>query len=186
VRDFSPEPVSRAVIEAAIRTAAGAPSGANQQPWTFVAISDPAVKARIRAAAEGEEKAFYDGRAGDEWLKALKALGTDWRKPFLETAPWLIVIFQQRWGVSPEGRKVKHYYAPESVGIATGFLIAALHQAGLASLTHTPAPMGFLNTICGRPENEKPMILLVTGKPAEGCLVPAITKKPLDAVAVFL
>jgi nitroreductase len=144
VRDFSPEPISRAVIEAAIRTAAGAPSGANQQPWTFVAISDPAVKARIRAAAEAEEKAFYDGRAGDEWLKALKALGTDWRKPFLETAPWLIVIFQQRWGVSPEGRKVKHYYAPESVGIATGFLITALHQAGLATLTHTPAPMGFL------------------------------------------
>jgi iodotyrosine deiodinase len=186
VRDFSPESISRAVIESAIRTAAGAPSGANQQPWTFVAISDPAVKARIRAAAEAEEKAFYDGRAGDEWLKALKALGTDWRKPFLETAPWLIVIFQQRWGVSPEGRKVKHYYAPESVGIATGFLITALHQAGLATLTHTPAPMGFLNEICGRPDNEKAMILLVAGKPAEDCLVPAIAKKPLGEVAVFL
>jgi iodotyrosine deiodinase len=186
VRDFSPESISRAVIESAIRTAAGAPSGANQQPWTFVAIADPAVKARIRAAAEAEEKAFYDGRAGDEWLKTLKALGTDWRKPFLETAPWLIVIFQQRWGVSPEGRKVKHYYAPESVGIATGFLITALHQAGLATLTHTPAPMGFLNEICGRPDNEKAMILLVAGKPAEDCLVPAIAKKPLGEVAVFL
>jgi iodotyrosine deiodinase len=186
VRDFSPESISRAVIESAIRTAAGAPSGANQQPWTFVAIADPAVKARIRAAAEAEEKAFYDGRAGDEWLKALKALGTDWRKPFLETAPWLIVIFQQRWGVSPEGRKVKHYYAPESVGIATGFLITALHQAGLATLTHTPAPMGFLNEICGRPDNEKAMILLVAGKPAKDCLVPAIAKKPLGEVAVFL
>jgi iodotyrosine deiodinase len=186
VRDFSPEPVPREVIEAAIRTAAGASSGANQQPWTFVAISDPAVKAHIRVAAEAEERAFYDGRAGDEWLEALKALGTDWRKPFLEIAPWLIVIFQQRWGVSPEGRKIKHYYAPESVGIATGFLIAALHQAGLATLTHTPAPMGFLNEICGRPDNEKAMILLVVGKPARGCLVPAIRKKPLEEVAAFL
>ena len=186
VRDFSPERVPREVIEAAIRTAAGAPSGANQQPWNFVAISNPTVKARIRVAAEEEERAFYDERAGDEWLEALKALGTDWRKPFLEIAPWLIVIFQQRWGMSPEGRRIKHYYAPESVGIATGFLIAALHQAGLASLTHTPAPMGFLNEICGRPDNEKAMILLVVGKPAEGCLVPAITKKPLDEVASFL
>lgn len=186
VRDFSPDPVPRDVIEAAIRTAAGAPSGANQQPWTFVAISDPAIKARIRVAAEEEERAFYDSRAGEEWLEALRALGTDWQKPFLEIAPWLIVIFQQRWGVSPTGRRVKHYYAPESVGIATGFLIAALHQAGLASLTHTPAPMGFLNEICGRPEGEKAMILLVVGKPAEGCLVPAIGKKPLGEVAVFL
>jgi iodotyrosine deiodinase len=174
VRDFSPEPVSRAVIESAIRTAAGAPSGANQQPWTFVAISDPTIKARIRVAAEAEEKAFYDGRAGDEWLEALKALGTDWRKPFLEIAPWLIAIFQRRWGLSPDGRRIKHYYAPESVGIAAGFLIAALHQAGLATLTHTPAPMGFLNEICGRPDYEKAMILLVVGRPAEGCLVPAM------------
>ena len=186
VREFSGAPGSREIIEAAIRIAAGAPSGANQQPWTFVAISDPAVKARIRVAAEEEEKAFYSGRAGQEWLQALSVLGTDWRKPFLEIAPWLIVIFQQRWGLTPEGRKVKHYYAPESVGIATGFLIAALHQAGLATLTHTPAPMGFLNEICGRPDNEKAMILLVVGKPAENCLVPAIEKKPLDEVAVFL
>ena len=186
VRDFSPEPVPRAVIESAIRTAGGAPSGANQQPWSFVAIDDPAIKARIRAAAEEEERAFYDGRAGEEWLEALSALGTDWEKPFLETAPWLVVIFQQRWGNGLDGRRVKHYYAPESVGIATGFLIAALHHAGLSTLTHTPAPMGFLNEICGRPENEKPVILLVVGRPAPGCMVPAIGKKSLDEVATFL
>jgi iodotyrosine deiodinase len=186
VRDFSDEPVPREVIESAIRIAGSAPSGANQQPWTFVAVSDPAIKARIRAAAEDEERAFYDGRAGEEWLELLKVLGTDWRKPFLEAAPWLIVIFQQRWGVRPDGRRVKHYYAPESVGIATGFLIAALHEAGLATLTHTPAPMGFLNEICGRPENEKAVILLVVGKPAPGCRVPAIGKKPLDEIATFL
>jgi len=186
VRDFSPEPVPRELIEGAIRVAASAPSGANQQPWTFVAISDPAVKSRIRAAAEEEERSFYAGRAGDEWLEALAPLGTDWEKPFLETAPWLIVIFQQRWGVGPDGRRTKHYYAPESVGIATGFLIAALHQAGLATLTHTPAPMGFLNEICGRPEHEKAVILLVVGRPAPDCEVPAITKKPLEEVAIFL
>lgn len=186
VRDFSPEPVPRAVIESAIRVAAGAPSGANQQPWSFVAIADPAIKARIRVAAEEEERAFYGGRAGEEWLDALGPLGTDWQKPFLETAPWLVVIFQQRWGLGPYGARVKHYYAPESVGIATGFLIAALHEAGLATLTHTPAPMGFLNEICGRPDHEKAMILLVVGRPAEGCLVPAIGKKALDEVATFL
>jgi iodotyrosine deiodinase len=186
VRDFSPDPVPREVIESALRIAGSAPSGANQQPWTFVAISDPAIKARIRVAAEEEERTFYESRAGEEWLKALAVLGTDWRKPFLETAPWLIVIFQQRWGVRPDGRRAKHYYAPESVGIATGFLIAALHQAGLATLTHTPAPMGFLNQICGRPENEKPVILLVVGKPAPGCEVPAIGKKPLEDISVFL
>lgn len=185
VRDFSPEPVGREIIEAALRTAGGAPSGANQQPWTFVAIAAPAIKTRIRAAAEDEERAFYGGRAGAEWLDALAPLGTDSDKPFLEIAPWLIVIFQQRWGFGPDGRRVKHYYAPESVGIATGFLIAALHHAGLATLTHTPAPMGFLNQICGRPDHEKAMILLVVGKPAENCLVPAIGKKPLDEVAVF-
>jgi len=186
VRDFSPEPVAREIVETAIAAAGSAPSGANQQPWTFVAISDPAVKARIRQAAEAEEKAFYDGRAGEEWLEALAVLGTDWEKPFLEAAPWLIAIFQQRWGLGPDGRKIKHYYAPESVGIATGFLIAALHEAGLATLTHTPSPMGFLNEICGRPENEKPVILLVVGKPAPGCRVPAIDKKPLTEIARFL
>ena len=177
VRDFSDEPVPREVIESAIRIAGSAPSGANQQPWTFVAVGDPALKARIRVAAEQEERAFYDGRAGEEWLEVLKVLGTDWTKPFLETAPWLIVIFQQRWGIRPDGGRAKHYYAPESVGIAAGFLISALHQAGLATLTHTPAPMGFLNEICGRPENEKPVILLVVGKPAPDCRVPAIEKE---------
>ena len=186
VRDFSPEPVPREVIEAAIRAAATAPSGANQQPWFFVAISDPALKARIREAAEAEEKAFYAGRAGVEWLDALLPFGTTWEKPFLETAPWLVVIFQQRWGVRPDGGKAKHYYAPESVGIATGLLIAALHGAGLATLTHTPSPMGFLNEICGRPESEKAAILLVVGRPAPGCQVPAIGKKPFGEVAAFL
>ncbi|MDE2364598.1 MAG: nitroreductase family protein [Hyphomicrobiales bacterium] len=186
VRDFSPEPVAREIIEAAIAAAASAPSGANQQPWTFVAISDPAIKTRIREAAEIEEKAFYEGRAGQEWLEALGPLGTDWEKPFLETAPWLIAIFQQRWGVGPDGARIKHYYAPESVGIATGFLIAALHEAGLATLTHTPSPMGFLSEICGRPDNEKPVILLVVGKPAPGCRVPDIAKKPFDEIARFL
>ena len=186
VRDFSPEPVPREVIEAAIRAAATAPSGANQQPWFFVAISDPALKARIREAAEAEEKAFYAGRAGVEWLDALLPFGTTWEKPFLETAPWLVVIFQQRWGVRPDGGKAKQYYAPESVGIATGLLIAALHGAGLATLTHTPSPMGFLNEICGRPESEKAAILLVVGRPAPGCQVPAIGKKPFGEVAAFL
>ena len=185
VRDFSDQPVDRAIIESAIRTAASAPSGANQQPWTFVAISDPALKAKIRIAAEEEEKAFYAGRAGEEWLEALSPFGTDWQKPFLETAPWLIVIFQQRWGLRPDGGRAKHYYAPESVGIATGFLIAALHQAGLVTLTHTPAPMNFLSEVCGRPANEKAMILLVAGLPAKGCAVPDIGKKSFEDVAVF-
>jgi nitroreductase len=186
VRDYADTPVPRAVIAEAVRTAALAPSGANQQPWTFVCISDPAVKARIRAAAEEEEKAFYGGRAGEEWLGALSHLGTDWEKPFLETAPWLIAIFGQRWGTGADGEKVKHYYVPESVGIASGFLIAALHNAGLATLTHTPSPMGFLNDICGRPENEKAYILLVVGYPAEGCRVPRIKKKTLDEVSVWI
>ena len=186
VRDFSADPVDRAIIETAIAAAGSAPSGANQQPWTFVAISDPGIKARIRKAAEEEEKAFYGGRAGEEWLQALGPLGTDWEKPFLETAPWLIAIFQQRWGIGPSGERIKHYYAPESVGIATGFLIAALHQAGLATLTHTPSPMGFLSEICGRPENEKPVILLVAGHPAQNCHVPAIGRKSFTEIARFL
>jgi len=186
VRDFSSEPVARDIIEQAILAAGSAPSGANQQPWTFVAISDASVKSRIRAAAEEEEKAFYSGRAGAEWLAALSHLGTDWEKPFLETAPWLIAIFMQRWGLGADGKRVKHYYALESVGIAVGFLIAALHEAGLATLTHTPSPMGFLNEICGRPDNEKAVVLLVVGKPADGCRVPAIAKKPLDEIARFI
>ncbi len=186
VRDYSDRPVPRALIEEAVMAAATAPSGANQQPWTFVCISDPAIKSRIRASAEEEEKAFYGGRAGAEWLDALAHLGTDWEKPFLETAPWLIAIFGQRYGVGAEGDRVKHYYMPESVGIATGFLIAALHQAGLATLTHTPSPMGFLNEICGRPDNEKALILLVVGYPADACQVPVIEKKSLGDVAVFV
>jgi iodotyrosine deiodinase len=186
VRDYSDRPVPREIIAEAVRTAALAPSGANQQPWTFVCIADPAVKARIRAAAEEEERAFYGGRAGEEWLAALSHLGTDWQKPFLEAAPWLIAIFGQRYGTDANGHKVKHYYVPESVGIACGFLIAALHNAGLATLTHTPSPMGFLNEICGRPESEKAYILLVAGYPAHGCRVPKIAKKTLEEVSVWL
>jgi nitroreductase len=186
VRDYSDRPVPREIIENAVRTASLAPSGANQQPWTFVCISDAAIKARIRSAAEEEERNFYEGRAGQEWLEALRHLGTDWRKPFLETAPWLIAIFGQRYGAGANGDKVKHYYVPESVGIACGFLIAALHNAGLATLTHTPSPMGFLNEICGRPDNEKAYILLVAGFPTPDCTVPVIDKKPLDQVSVWL
>lgn len=186
VRDYSDRPVPRQIIANAVRTAALAPSGANQQPWTFACIADPAIKTQIRIAAEDEEKTFYSGRAGEEWLGALRHLGTDWEKPFLQTAPWLIAIFGQRYGTGPDGEKVKHYYVPESVGIASGFLIAALHNAGLATLTHTPSPMGFLNQICGRPESEKAYILLVTGYPAEDCKVPVITKKTLDEVSVWM
>jgi nitroreductase len=186
VRDYSDRPVPRELIETAVRAAGTAPSGANQQPWTFACIADPEKKRRIREGAEEEERAFYAGRAGEEWLGALSHLGTDANKPFLETAPWLIAIFAQRWGHDAQGRKVKHYYVPESVGIATGFLIAALHDAGLATLTHTPAPMNFLNAICERPDNEKALILLVVGYPAEGCTVPAIGRKPLEEIATFL
>jgi nitroreductase len=186
VRDFSPRPVSRALIEAAVMTASSAPSGANQQPWTFACVSDPTLKARIRAAAEAEERAFYAGRAGVEWLDALAPLGTTWQKPFLETAPWLIVVFAQRHGIGPDGQRVKHYYVPESVGIACGLLIASLHLAGLATLTHTPSPMGFLAEACGRPDHEKALMVIVAGHPAEGCQVPVIAKKTLDQVAVFL
>jgi nitroreductase len=185
VRDFSDRPVARSLIEDAVMTAATAPSGANQQPWTFACISDPAVKARLRVAAEEEEKAFYQHRAGTEWLEALGPLGTDADKPFLETAPWLIAVFGQRYGLA-NGKRIKHYYVPESVCIATGFLIAALHNAGLATLTHTPSPMGFLNTICDRPEHEKAYVLVVVGYPAPGCEVPAISKKPLEEVSVWL
>jgi nitroreductase len=186
VRDFSDRPVPREIIEMAVRTAGTAPSGANQQPWSFVCISSPEIKSVIRAGAEEEERAFYAGRAGQEWLDALSHLGTDDNKPFLETAPWLIVMFAQRWGIGPNGEKTKHYYVPESIGIAAGFMIASLHGAGLATLTHTPAPMNFLNQICGRPDNEKAVILLVVGYPAEGAQVPDIARKPLDDIATFL
>lgn len=189
VRDFADRPVPMAAITAAIRTAGRAPSGANQQPWHFAVITDPARKRRLRQLAEREEHEFYHGgRAPEAWLDALAPLGTNASKPFLETAPVLIVIFAQRWGIAPDGTQVKHYYVPESVGIATGFLIAALHQAGLATLTHTPAPMNFLNEICDRPEHEKPSILLVVGYPAAECQVPVAggVKKPLDEIASFL
>jgi nitroreductase len=177
VRQFSDRAVPRNVIEHALLAAGSAPSGANLQPWHFTVITSPAAKRRIREEAEREERAFYAGRAPQEWLDALAPLGTDASKPFLEIAPVLIAIFAQRHGTLPDGRLVKHYYVPESVGIATGFLIACLHDAGLATLTHTPSPMGFLNEICGRAENEKPYILLVTGFPADNCEVPAAAMK---------
>lgn len=188
VREFSDHQVDRTVIEAAIDAARHAPSGANHQPWHFVAVADPAVKARIREAAEVEEKAFYDGKATEEWLRALKPLGTDWRKPFLETAPWLIVAFAQQWGSWPDGSRKKNYYVPESVGIACGFLLATLHHAGLATLTHTPNPMGFLGTLLGRPKNEKAYMIVVAGHPAPDAVVPlhALAKRPFDEVATFV
>ncbi len=176
VRDYSDRPVPRAVIEDCVRAAGTAPSGANQQPWHFVAISDPAMKSRIRAAAEEEEEKFYAGGGGDAWLQALEPIGTDASKPHLDIAPWLIVIFAQRWGYR-NGERVKHYYVPESVGIATGMLITALHTAGLSCLTHTPNPMKFLNELCDRPENEKPIMILAVGHPAEDATVPSVAKK---------
>lgn len=186
VRDFSDRPVPMEIIASAIRTAGMAPSGANRQPWHFVVVTDPAVKGAIRTAAEEEERAFYDGRAPKEWLEALEPLGTDWRKPFLETAPVLIVIFQQLWGSVPSGGRVKNYYVLESVGIATGFLIASLHQAGLATLTHTPSPMGFLREVLKRPSNEKAAMILVAGHPAADAQVPRIAKKSIEEIATFV
>jgi nitroreductase len=186
VRDYSDRPVPRAVIEDCLRAAGSAPSGANLQPWHFVAVADPAVKREIRLAAEAEEREFYEHRASEEWLAALAPLGTTAEKPFLEAAPWLIGIFEQRWGYDASGAKVKHYYPKESVGIATGLLIAALHEAGLATLTHTPSPMKFLNRIMGRPPQERPFLLLVTGYPAADARVPDISRKPLEEIATFL
>lgn len=188
VRDFSDRPVPRDIIETCLRAAGTAPNGANHQPWHFCVIGDPAAKRRIRAAAEAEEKEFYAGKAGEEWLKALAPLGTDADKPFLDTAPWLIAVFGARKSVSADGVLRKNYYVPESVNIAVGFLIAALHQAGLATLTHTPAPMGFLNEICGRPDEEKPYILMVVGYPAENATIPAhaMEKKPLGEIVSFI
>ena len=188
VRDFSDEVVEREVIEACVLAAGSAPSGANHQPWHFVCISDPVTKRAIRQAAEAEEEAFYSGKAGEVWLNDLKKIGTDAAKPFLETAPWLIAIFAERYGINQEGEHVKHYYVPESVGIATGFLIGALHHLGLATLTHTPNPMKFLNRILGRPQRERPYVLLVVGHPADNASVPraAITKKPLSEIATFV
>lgn len=181
VRDYLPEPVPRAVLEAALLAAGTAPSGANLQPWHFTVIADPAIKRQVREAAEIEERDFYAGKAPPEWLEALAPLGTDADKPFLETAPALIAIFAQRYADLGDGRRRKNYYVPESVGIATGFLIAALHHAGLVTLTHTPSPMNFLNGLCGRPDSEKPYILLVVGYPADGAQVPVHggIKKPM-------
>jgi nitroreductase len=183
VRDFAPDPVPRALIETAIRTAGTAPSGANRQPWTFVAVDDPDLKQAIRTAAEAEERQNYEGgRFPPEWLAALQPLGTSWEKPFLTTAPWLVVVFRQDHAVDAEGALLKNYYVSESVGIACGFFIAALHRMGLATLTHTPSPMGFLRTILNRPPNEKPYILFPVGFPAPDARVPDIQRKPLEEI----
>jgi len=186
VRHFSDRPVPRKIIEECLIAAGTAPNGANLQPWHFVLISDPKVKREIRIAAEEEEQEFYHRRAPQEWLDALAPLGTNEHKPFLETAPYIIAIFGKNPSILPDGRRVKNYYVNESVGIAAGFLIAALHHAGLVSLTHTPSPMGFLNGILNRSSDEKPFLLLVTGFPAEDAQVPVITKKPLQEIATFI
>jgi iodotyrosine deiodinase len=185
VRDYAARPVPRELIEDCLRAAGSAPSGANLQPWHFVAVADPKIKREIRVAAEAEEREFYERRAPDDWLAALAPLGTGPEKPFLEAAPWLIAIFEQRWGFNADGRKVKHYYPNESVGIATGMLITALHHAGLATLTHTPSPMKFLNRVLGRPPQERPFLLLVTGYPAPDAQVPDIGRKSLHEIASF-
>ena len=186
VREFSPDPVPFELIELAIKTAGSAPSGANQQPWHFTIVSDDEIKRRIRFAAEEEERENYSGRFPDEWLEVLAPLGTDWHKDFLEIAPYLIVVFKIDYGIEkqPDGgeRRIKHYYVNESVGIACGMLLAALHNAGLATLTHTPNPMGFLSEILERPKNEKPFLLIPVGYPAEGVKVPDITKKTFEEI----
>jgi len=186
VREFSDKPVSKEVIENCIRTAGTAPSGANLQPWHFVVVSDSKIKKRIRFAAEKEEKEFYTNRAPKEWLDALAPLGTNEQKPFLEKAPHLIAIFAKSYDILPDGRKVKQYYSQESTGIACGILITAIHNAGLVSLTHTPSPMNFLNEILGRPNNERPFLLLVVGYPAKDAKVPDIQKKNLEEIASFI
>jgi iodotyrosine deiodinase len=186
VRDFSDKPVSKQIIEHCLLTAGTSVSGANMQPWQFVVVGDAEIKRQLRVAAEQEEASFYADKAPEEWLQALAPLGTDANKPFLEKAPWLLAVFQQRFGTLPDGTKVKHYYAPESVGIATGVLITALHHAGLACLTHTPSPMGFMNRILHRPKTERPFLLLVVGYPQEGAEVPDINKKSLDQIATFI
>ena len=186
IRDFSDRPVPHRLVELAIRTASTAPSGAHKQPWTFVAVHDAEVKRRIREAAEEEERTFYEERATDEWLNALAPIGTDWRKPFLETAPWVVVLFAQTYGFGEDGEKEKHYYVQESCGIAAGMFIVALHRMGLATLTHTPSPMGFLNEILGRPKHERPFILFPVGYPADDATVPDLERKPLSEVAVWV
>ena len=185
VRAFSSEPVPRRLIELAIQTASTAPSGAHQQPWTFVAVSDTQTKRHIRIAAEAEERRSYESRMSEEWLEALTPLGTDWQKPYLEIAPWLVVLFEQVHGTFPDGTHKKHYYARESVGIAAGMFITAIHDMGLATLTHTPSPMGFLTTILERPRSERPFVLFPVGYPAEDATVPDLERQSLDEVAVF-
>lgn len=182
VRDFSPDPIPEGVLEACLATAHSAPSGANLQPWHFALIQNPATKQRLRAAAEAEEREFYKSRAPQDWLDALKPFHTDWHKPFLETAPALIAIFQKNRLTLPDGQETKTYYPKESTGLATGLLLAALHQAGLATLTHTPSPMGFLNELLNRPTTEKPFLLLIIGYPSPECSVPHLNKLPLSAV----
>jgi nitroreductase len=184
IRHFSPDPVAPELIENAIRTAGSAPSGANQQPWTFVVVSDPDTKRQLREAAEHEERLLYEERASDEYLSALEPIGTDSVKTHITDAPYVIVVFEQAWGLNPDGSKRKHYYVRESVGIAVGFLLAALQAAGLCALTHTPSPMGFLGKILERPENERPFILIPVGYPAEDADVPDLERKPLEEIAV--
>jgi iodotyrosine deiodinase len=186
VRQFSSRSVPWEIIENCLRAAATAPSGANMQPWHYVVVSDSELKLRIRMAAEEEEREFYANRAPQEWLDALAPLGTDADKPFLESAPYLIVIFAKSYTISPQGKKVKNYYVSESVGIATGILITALHQSGLATLTHTPSPMRFLNQILNRPQNEHPFLILVVGYPAEDAEVPKINKKPFNEINTLI
>lgn len=185
IRHFSSRSVPREMIELAVASASTAPSGAHKQPWTFVVTADPAVKQRIRAAAEEEERLNYEGgRLPPHWRDDLEPLGTDWHKPFLEEAPWLVVVFEQRYGLGPDGERRHHYYVKESVGIACGLFIDAIHRMGLVTLTHTPSPMAFLRTLLGRPENERPFILFPIGYPADGCTVPDLTRKGLDEVLV--
>ena len=186
VRDFSDRPVPRDIIEDCLLAAGTAPNGANRQPWRFVVVGDAAIKARIRAEAEVEEQSFYSGKAPPEWIQALEHLGTDEHKPFLERAPWLIVVFGESYELMADGTKAKNYYVTESVGIATGMLITALHHAGLVTLTHSPSPMKFLNELLGRPHNERPFLILVVGFPEEEATVPDITKKAIEDIAIFV
>ena len=184
VRAFSTEPVPRELIDNALRIAGTAPSGAHQQPWTFAVVSDPDVKAKLREAAEAEEREFYERRASEEWKGAIEPIGTDWLKPHITDAPYVIVVFEQAWRPGPDGTKVKHYYVRESVGIATGYLLAALQVSGLVALTHSPSPMGFLKELLGRPDNERPFILIPVGYPAADAVVPDLERKPLDEIVV--
>lgn len=186
VRAFSTEPVPRELLDNALRVAGTAPSGAHQQPWTFAVVGDPELKARLREAAEAEERDFYDRRATGEWKAAIEPIGTDWVKTHITDAPYVVVVFEQAWRPGPDGGKLKHYYVRESVGIAVGFFLAALQVSGLCALTHTPSPMGFLRELLGRPENERPFVLIPVGYPAEDAVVPDLERKPLEEIVVRL